>query len=61
MRKLLAMHQQDASCLDAMSESANKLLEDTQRGTFRALDSDEAPNIKKTMKILEGREYKEVV
>jgi hypothetical protein len=61
MRKLLAMNQQDASCLDAMSESANKLLEDAQRGTFRALDSDEAPNIKKTMKILEGREYKEVV
>lgn len=60
IRKLLALHQQDASYSDAMSESAKKLLVATQEFTSESVD-DEAKANKKTMMFREGREYKEAV
>lgn len=57
IRKLLALHQQDASYSDAMAESAKKLLEDTKTGTIE----DAKQKSKKTMISHEGREYKEAM
>ncbi|MDO4324661.1 MAG: Yip1 family protein [bacterium] len=65
MRKLLALHQQDAAYADAMTESAQKLLENTKTGgvieTEKSTDTDEVQKSKKTMIFHEGREYKEAV
>ena len=61
MRKLLALHQQDASYLDSMSESAKNLLEDTQVAVSETVISDETQTNVKTMIFREGREYKEAV
>lgn len=61
MRKLLALHQQDASYLDSMSESAKNLLNDTQTVTSENINSDETQTNMKTKMFCEGREYKEAV
>lgn len=64
IRKLLALHQQDAAYSDAMAESAQKLLEDRKTGSIEedgSLGADEAQEAKKTMTFREEREYKEAV
>lgn len=61
MRKLLALHQQDASYLDSMSESAKNLLEDMQVVVSETVVSDETQTNMKTRKFHEAGEYKEAV
>lgn len=61
MRKLLALHQQDASYLDSMSESAKNLLKDTQMVVPETINSDETQTNSKTMIFCEGKEYEEAV
>ena len=58
VRKLLALHQQDASYSDTMSESAKKLFVDKQAVDSKVANTDET---QKTMMFREGREYKEAV
>ena len=61
VRKLLALHQQDVFYLDAMTESAKRLLEGTLTETIDSISEAEVQETKKTMKFREGREQKEVV
>ena len=58
VRKLLALHQHDASYSDTMSESAKKLFVDKQAVDSKVANTDET---QKTMMFREGREYKEAV
>ena len=64
IRKLLALHQQDAAYSDAMAESAQKLLKDTKTESIEddeSIGMDEVQKSKKTMIFREGRENKEAV
>ena len=63
-RKLLALHQQDASYADAMTVSAKKLLENQETVPVEvdeAIDINEAQKTKTTTVFLEERKLKEAV
>lgn len=64
-RKLLALHQQDASYTDAMTASAKKLLEaqeiDAHTETDETIDINEEQEAKATTVFCEERKYKEAV
>lgn len=61
-RKLLALHQQDASYMDAMTASAKKLLEVQEiEALGESIDVNEVKDSKTTTVFCEERKYKEVV
>ncbi|MCD8148323.1 MAG: hypothetical protein LUE92_01915 [Clostridiales bacterium] len=61
VRHLLALHQQDASYLNSMSESAKSLLKTNFGEEAKAASEDKVEKMMKTMISCEGRELKEAV